>query len=161
MSQMLSQLLSSLLPLVIGALITPFWNHILYPRIIQVFAERTKLHRQYVAELRWADVGTHKLSMSVKKVGYKVTGTLRFIEGKANLGKEYELKGRYYHGLLTFTFVAMDPASISQGSGAFNSKSDGEAFVGYLTYISQSNGEIEAIDCKFVNVLYDRSLRND
>ncbi|MGE8450766.1 MAG: hypothetical protein ACN6OP_09170 [Pseudomonadales bacterium] len=149
MLQLFDAIWPKLFSIGVGAIAVASWERLLHPLLIELFTEKTKLHPHFVSHLKWNDNDPHKLSMSIKKLGYGVTGTLRFLDGKHS-GKEYALKGRYDHGLLTFTYVATDDRSKSQGSGTFKRTKDGEAFAGYFAYVSQSSGKIETVTSEFV-----------
>lgn len=149
MLQLFDAIWPKLFSLGVGAIAIASWERWLHPLLIEWFTEKTKLHPHFVAHIKWNEAEGHTLSMSIKKLGYGVTGTLRFLDGKHS-GKEYILKGRYDHGLLTFTYVATDDRSKSQGSGTFKRNKDGDAFAGYFAYVSQTGGKIETVASEFV-----------
>lgn len=144
---MLDDLSLKLLAAALGAAATPLFQYVLYPWFIEYFREPTKLRPSYTGELRWEDVGANKITVKLRKHGYRVSGTLLFMDGK-HKGKEYELSGRYSHGLLTFTYLPADSGSTSQGSGTFQRLKDGELFKGYFAYVSLSSGKIETMTCE-------------
>ena len=143
---MFDDLLPKLGSAAIGAAATPILKDFVYPWLIELLREPTKLRSTYTGTIKWEDVGDHKMSVRLRKLGYKISGSILFVEGK-HKGKEYKLTGRYSHGLLTFTYQSKDSASTSQGSGTFQRLRDGELFSGYFAYFGQSAGQVETVHC--------------
>ncbi len=143
---MLEDFLPKLASAAIGAAATPFLKDFVYPWIIELLREPTKLKPTFIGAIKWADAGDHKLTVRIRKLGYRVSGTILFTEGKQK-GKEYKLAGRYSQGLLTFTYHPKDSASTSQGSGTFLRLRDGELFRGHFAYFGQTHGHVETVAC--------------
>lgn len=137
-----------ILSMVVGALVLAGWERWINPWIVETFKEPIKLGSNFIGVLKWEDVGVHKIEMRPKKLGYDISGSLRFVEGK-HVGKEYVISGRYQHGLLTFTYRPDDPQSTSQGSGTFLRSIDGKRFTGHFAYVGESSGVIESVPCEF------------
>jgi hypothetical protein len=140
-------ILGSLIAAAIGATLTPLWQRFLHPFIVENLWEPTKLAKEYKGRLDFGNGPRHEISVRVNKKGYGIEGRLRFIEGRHS-GKEYFVKGRYYHGMLTFTYWAVDQVSTSQGSATFQRLRDGELFLGYFAYYSQEKDFVDTVKCE-------------
>ncbi|HVR98503.1 MAG TPA: hypothetical protein VMW27_17950, partial [Thermoanaerobaculia bacterium] len=130
---MLLDILGNLIAAAIGAFVAFFWVSLAYPAIIEGFFEPTKLAREYRGVLDFGRGPHHTISLQVKKRGYRVRGKLVFLQGR-HKGKEYPVKGRYAHSLLTFHYYPSDKMSTSQGTATFQRLRDGELFLGYFAY---------------------------
>ena len=138
-----------ILSMVVGALVFAAWARWINPWIVENFKEPIKLRSNFIGTLEWENAGNHRIELRPKKLGYDVSGSLRFLDAK-HVGKTYEITGRYQHGLLTFTYKPDDAHSISQGSGTFLRSFDGDKFTGYFVFIAESSGTIETSPCEFV-----------
>jgi len=123
-----------------------FVKDVAYPWFKEFRREPAKLKSTYVGTINPEGVGSHKISVHLRRSGYKVSGLLLFEEGNHN-GKEYKLTGRYSHGLLTFTYWPKDSAGTSEGSGTFQRLPNGDLFSGYLAYSGQSASQVRTIHC--------------
>jgi len=158
---MLSDLVISLAASAIGGVLVFAWHSVIYPFLIERFKEPTKLAPEYYGTLDFGHGPTHRISVTVRKLGYRVTGLIRFTEGE-HQGKEYELEGRYSHGSLTFTYWALNKASTSQGAGTFQRRHDGQLFVGAFAYYSQGQDAVSTVACALApaGATYSSEARN-
>lgn len=130
-----------------GAAFALLFRKVLKPAFEQLFLEKRRLRRDWTGVIRWPDVGEHTLQVSLRKLGYTVSGRLLFTTG-VHQGKAYRLTGRFAHGTLTFTYWPVDAASVSQGSGTFLLLNDGERLAGAFAYHGQTSNAVETIACE-------------
>lgn len=144
---MLNDVLSHLIAIAVGAIVAALWTSRLYPAILQGFLEPTKLAPEYRGVLDFGRGPRHEISLQIRKRGYTIRGKLVFIKGR-HQGKEYPVKGRYWHSLMTFHYFPADKASTSQGTATFQRRHDGGSFSGYFAYYSQESDTVATVKCE-------------
>lgn len=144
---MLGDIIANLAAAAIGGIVVFSWERLIYPLFVQAFREPTKLASEYAGLLDFGRGPHHKISIRLNKRGYRITGTLRFTEGR-HQGKEYALAGRYWHGLLTFTYWPLDQSSTSQGTATFQRLRDGTVLRGQFAYYSQDADQVSSVLCE-------------
>jgi len=143
---MLLDIVSNLIAAAIGAFAAYLWVSVIYPAIIEGFFEPTKLAAEYRGTLDFGRGPHHTIALRVKKRGYRVRGTLEFLEGR-HKGKVYPVKGRYSHSLLTFHYYPADKISTSQGTASFQRRKDGALLSGFFAYYSQESDSVSTVAC--------------
>lgn len=131
-----------------GALALQAWKTVIKPAIEQQFQEPLVLRREWQGTIHWADPGDHDIQMSIKKVGFSVSGTLLFTSGKYR-GRKYILAGRFSHLTLTFTYHPVNRTQVSQGSGTFLLREEADQLIGYFAYHAKGGNVIETVPCIF------------
>jgi hypothetical protein len=144
---MLLAILTNLIAAAIGAFAAYLWVSHIYPAIIEGFFEPTKLAPEYRGTLDFGKGPYHTIALELRKRGYRVRGMLTFLEGR-HKGKQYPVKGRYSHSLLTFHYFPSDKISTSQGTATFQRLRDGALFSGYFAYYSQESDSVSTVQCE-------------
>ncbi len=143
-----SKALLAIVGAAVGAAAYPLFSKVVYPYFVELFREPTKLKPEFVATLDFGGGKTDKIRLRIKKLGYQISGTLRFEEGD-KMGAEYEVKGRYNHGIISFHYSACDASSTSQGSASLLRTEDGAHLTGHIIYFGRTAGVLLTAHCEF------------
>jgi hypothetical protein len=113
--------------------------------------EHTKLNRVFETTLPFSK-GSAKLRMHLKKWGPSVQGTLEFIDGKKDAGRQYTFRGTYRNSYLTLAYHGKsEDDGLGQGTGTFKKQGDKQEFDGGFVYVAR-DGKVQEIVCRFTAV---------
>ena len=141
-------IISGILATFLTVVIRSIWLQIIMPWYENVLYKGCKIEGQWETEIQFHEVINQYL-ITLKRVGYKITGVMICTSGPNTLGSIYKISGTFKNLILSGTYESTKTRELDQGAFTLMLINNGTLLRGYFAYYDNDENSILSIETEW------------